>query len=114
MPAYLVVRVTNMSDPTAYGEYVKHTPRILEKFGGRFIARGGETVTLEGPDDGARIVLIEFDSVEDAKAMYNSPEYQAAKAIREGAGDAHFVVTEGYPDATWQESLAASKQLTLD
>mgnify|MGYP000335801848 CR=1 FL=1 len=94
MPAYVVVRV-NVTDMDAYKEYTKLTPPSIEKYGGKFIARGGEVTTLEGDEETQRVVLLEFESVEVAKAWYNSPEYQAAKAVRKDAAEAQFIVIEG-------------------
>jgi len=94
MPAYMVVRV-NVTDMEQYSEYMKRTPSILEKYGGKFVARGGEKVTLEGPEVTDRMVIVKFDSVEAAKKMYNSEEYQAAIEVRKDAADASFVVIEG-------------------
>ena len=94
MPAYLIVRV-NVTDMEQYGEYMKLTPPILEEYGGKFVVRGGEKVTLEGPEVTDRMVVIKFDSVEAAKQMYNSDAYQAAIKVREGAAEASFVVVEG-------------------
>jgi len=94
MPAYMIVRV-NVTDMEKYGEYMKLTPAILEKYGGKFVARGGEKITLEGPEVTDRMVVVKFDSVEAAKTMYNSEEYQAAIKVREDAADASFVVVEG-------------------
>lgn len=94
MPAYLIVRakVTNMAQ---YQKYMKLTPAILEKYGGRFIVRGGEKITLEGPEVTERMVMIKFDSVDAARRMYHSDEYQAAIKVRQGAAEASFVVMEG-------------------
>ncbi|MCY3781902.1 MAG: DUF1330 domain-containing protein [Chloroflexi bacterium] len=94
MPAYLIVRA-NVTDMQQYQEYMKLTPGILEKYGGRFVVRGGEKVILEGPDAPERIVVVKFDSVDAARRMYDSAEYQAAKKLREGAADASFIVMEG-------------------
>lgn len=94
MPAYLIVRV-NVTDMDQYQEYMKLTPSILEKYGGKFIVRGGEKVVLEGPDITDRMVMVKFDSVEAAKKMYNSDEYQAAIKVRENAAEASFIVMEG-------------------
>jgi len=94
MSAYLIVRV-EVTDPERYREYMKHSPAAIAKFGGRFLARGGETVTLEGDQQPGRVVLVEFPSMEQAKAFYESPEYQAAKALREGAANGHFVAVAG-------------------
>ena len=74
---------------------MKLTPAIAEKYGGKFVIRGGEKVVLEGPDVPERIVLLKFDSVEAVERMYNSEEYQAAIKVREGAAVASFVVMEG-------------------
>ncbi len=94
MPAYLIVRakVTNMEQ---YQQYMKLTPAILEKYGGQFVIRGGEKVVLEGPDVAERVVMVKFDSIDAARRMYNSDEYQAAIKIREGAAEASFIVMEG-------------------
>lgn len=94
MPAYMVVRV-NVTDMDRYQQYMKLTPSILEKYGGKFIIRGGEKVILEGPDVPERMVMLKFADVETAKRMYNSPEYQAAVKVREGAAEASFIVMEG-------------------
>lgn len=94
MAAYMIVRV-NVTDMDQYSEYMKLTPAILEKYGGKFIIRGGEKVILEGPDITDRMVMVKFESVEAAKKMYHSDEYQAAIKVREGAAEASFVVMEG-------------------
>lgn len=94
MPAYLIVQV-NVTDMDTYSEYMKLTPNILAKYGGKFVVRGGEKVTLEGPEMTNRLVLVKFDSVEAAKTMYYSEEYQAAIQVRKDAAEASFVVVEG-------------------
>ena len=94
MAAYIIARVS-VTDWDKYNEYIKVTPEIIAKFGGRFIVRGGETVTLEGPEEKWRIVVVEFPDLEKAKEFYNSPEYTDAKKIREGAALAQFVALEG-------------------
>lgn len=94
MPAYMIVSV-NVTDMEQYGEYMKLTPAILAKYGGKFVVRGGEKVVLEGPEMTDRMVVVKFDSVQAAEDMYNSDEYQAAIKVREGAAEASFVVVEG-------------------
>ncbi len=71
------------------------TPAALAKYQGRFIARGGESVTLEGPEETRRLAVCEFPTLELAKAFYRSPEYQAAKTLRDGASEAEFVALDG-------------------
>ena len=94
MSAYLIVRV-NVTDMEQYSEYMKLTPAILEKYGGKFVVRGGEKVTLEGPEVTDRMVVVKFESVQATKTFYYSEEYQAAIKVRENAADASFVVVEG-------------------
>ncbi|MDE2952656.1 MAG: DUF1330 domain-containing protein [Chloroflexota bacterium] len=95
MPAYMLVRA-NVTDPDQYAQYTKLTPAILEKYGGRFVIRGGEKHVLEGPAVPERIVLLQFPDVAAAKRMYNSAEYQAAIKARAGAAEASFIVMEGF------------------
>lgn len=113
MPAYLVARV-DVRDWDRYKEYMRHTPRVIAQYGGRFIARGGRKITLEGPEDNLRLVLIEFPSVEKAKLFYDSPEYKAIAKFREGAADAHFVVIDGYLLEDWNATVRESSKLSLD
>ena len=94
MAAYMIARI-NVTDMDRYNEYIKVTPGIIAKYGGRFIVRGGETVTLEGPEEKWRMVVVEFPDLEKAKEFYYSPEYTDAKKIREGAALAQFIAIEG-------------------
>ena len=91
--AYLVVQA-DISNPERYADYAKVAPDIVTKYGGRYLARGGRTVTLEGPPARSRVVVIEFPSVDAAQRFYNSPEYTAARKLREGSATAQFVVVE--------------------
>jgi uncharacterized protein (DUF1330 family) len=110
MTAYIVAHV-EIRDWDAYRQYMRHTPRVIHKFGGRFIARGGETVTLEGSEETLRVVLIEFPSMDQAKSFYSSAEYARTKMFRQGAGAAKFVAIDGYPIEQWEESVRESARL---
>jgi uncharacterized protein (DUF1330 family) len=94
MSAYIIARI-EVTDWDQYKEYTKVTPAIVEKFGGRFIARGGQTVTLEGPEENRRVVVLEFPSLEKAVEFYNSEDYQPAKKLRERAASASFIAVDG-------------------
>ena len=94
MAAYLLARV-EITDWDRYKEYTKKTPGVIAKYGGRFIVRAGDMVTLEGPEETRRVVLIEFPSLEKAKEFYYSKEYQEAKKLREGAATGQFLVIDG-------------------
>jgi len=94
MAAYLICQVT-IHDPEVYRNYTARSPEIIAKHGGRILARGGTTEVLEGSADNRRVVVVEFPSMEAARAFYNSPEYQQAKAIRAPAAQGQFVVVQG-------------------
>lgn len=94
MAAYMIARV-NVTEWEQYNEYIKVTPDIVAKYEGRFIVRGGETITLEGPEEKWRIVVVEFPDIAKVKEFYNSPEYTDARKIREGAALAQFVAISG-------------------
>jgi uncharacterized protein (DUF1330 family) len=94
MAAYMIARI-KVTDWDRYNEYIKVTPGIIAKYGGRFIVRGGKAVTLEGPEEKWRMVVIEFPDLQRAKDFYHSADYSGAKKIREGAAMAQFVAVEG-------------------
>ncbi len=68
---------------------------MVAQYGGRIIVRGGATVALEGPEEKDRIVVLEFPSLDRAKAFYGSEEYTAAVKLREDAASAQFIAVEG-------------------
>lgn len=94
MRGYWIGRV-DVQDPEAYQAYAAANGVAFARHGGRFLVRGGSFEAVEGTSR-TRNVVIEFPSFEAALACWNSPEYQAAKAKREGAAVAEIVVVEGY------------------
>ena len=94
MAAYLVALV-DVTDPDAYQEYAKRAGAAAEKNGVKFLARGGRTVSLEGPEPPGRVVITPFENMEAAQAYYDSADYQDAKTYREGAAKAQFFLVEG-------------------
>jgi uncharacterized protein (DUF1330 family) len=94
VPAFVVVE-TDIQDPEQYELYKKASPAAVEAGGGRFIARGGELAILEGDWRPKRLVLLEFPDLEAAKRFYESPAYQEAKRLREGAAGFNMVAVEG-------------------
>ena len=94
MTAYVIVEV-EVTDTDAYEVYKPLAAAAVEAHRGRYIARGGATELLEGAPEPARIVVLEFPDADSARRWYHSPEYQAAKATREGAGTGRFFVVEG-------------------
>jgi uncharacterized protein (DUF1330 family) len=95
MPAYVIARV-DITDREQYQQYLKAAPPVIEQYGGKVIARSKDPITLEGPGENRRIIIIEFPSVAKAKEFYHSPEYQKAKKLREGAGTGELIVIEGF------------------
>ena len=94
MSAYIVVQV-DVQDPKRYEDYKKLVPPSIEKFDGRFVVRGGKTETLEGSWAPKRFVIVEFPSVERAKAWWASREYADAKALRQATASTQMIVAEG-------------------
>src|ERR1700690_714604 len=83
---YWIARV-DVTEPDGYQAYVKANAAAFQKFGGRFIVRGGQFEAPEGTPR-ARNVVLEFADYATALACYHSPEYAAAKALREGRSEA--------------------------
>lgn len=94
MPAYIVVEV-EVLDPQRYESYKAMVPPSLEAFGGRFVVRGGKVETLEGDWSPKRFVMVEFPSVEKAKAWWASEGYAEAKALRQATAKTQMIVVEG-------------------
>lgn len=95
MPGYWVAR-SRVSDPAEYKKYTDRVPAILAKFGGRVLARGGRHQIMEGPETFNRFVVIEFPTLEQGIACFESPEYQEAAAFRRnGAGVVEVVMVDG-------------------
>ena len=93
---YWIARVdlNSDADPERYKKYVETAKPAFDRHRAKFLARGGKTEVLEGKAR-ARNVIIEFPSMEDALACYNSPEYTAARAIRQALSQGEFVLVEG-------------------
>lgn len=91
---YWITFYRSVSDPTALAEYTKLASPAIQAGGGRFIVRGKPFKTYEAGLD-QRTVVIEFDSVQSAVATYESPGYQAAVKVLEGAAERDLRILEG-------------------
>jgi uncharacterized protein (DUF1330 family) len=91
--AYWIVRVS-VENAERYPDYLAAAKPAFEKFGARFLVRGGRYESLEGTAR-ERNVVVEFDDFDTAAACYHSPEYQAAREIRVANAEADFVIAEG-------------------
>ena len=94
MTAYVIVDI-EVHDPIGYEEYKKLSPAAVALYGGKYIARGGKTETLEGDWSPSRLVILQFESSERAKAWLNSPEYSEVKKMRHATTRSNMIVTEG-------------------
>jgi uncharacterized protein (DUF1330 family) len=92
--AYWIARV-RITDPERYRGYMALAPAAFAAYGGRFVVRGGDPMTVEGEAPPERVAIIAFDSVATALACHDSPEYRAARAAREGAAEVEIVIVKG-------------------
>lgn len=90
---YWIARV-DVRDAEGYKDYVAAAKLAFDRFGAKFVVRGGTADAVEGPGR-ARNVIIEFDSLKTARDCYHSPEYQHAVTIRQKYADGEIVLVEG-------------------
>jgi uncharacterized protein (DUF1330 family) len=103
MPAYIVARMA-IRDPEAFDRYKSRSVAAVRRFGGRFLSRGGAMECLEGNADPRRLVILEFDDAEQARAFYWSEDYQSARQYRIGATDSmDIILTQGFEPGHPQE-----------
>ena len=91
---YWIARV-DVRDAEGYKSYVETATPAFQEYGAKFLVRGGSYLELEGKARG-RNVVIEFESVDRARACYESEQYQKAKAIRERYATADMLIVEGF------------------
>ena len=94
MSALIIVDI-EVTDPVRYEDYKRLASAAIAAHGGRYLVRGGRSEVLDGSWTPRRLVVLEFDSFEQAKAWRSSPEYAEAKKVREECARANMVVVEG-------------------
>jgi uncharacterized protein (DUF1330 family) len=94
MTAYVIADI-EVLDPAGYEAYRQQVPATIAAYGGRYLARGGATEVLEGGWSPRRCVILEFPSMAQLKAWWDSPEYQPLRTIRERTTRSNLVATEG-------------------
>ncbi len=94
MLAYVIVDI-EVTDPLGYEEYKRLAAPTVAHFGGRYLARGGPNETLEGDWQARRLVILEFETVEQARNWLHSPEYAPARALRHKYANTNMVVVQG-------------------
>ena len=94
MTAYISADVT-VTDAEKMANYREWSTKAMQEHGAQVLVRGGAFEVLEGPWTPSRLVLLAFESMDKAKAFYNSQTYTHARSLREGAGVMRMVVVEG-------------------
>lgn len=94
MPAYVVVEI-EVTEPTQYETYKQLAPASIRKYGGRYLVRGHPVETLEGKWSPKRFVILQFDSMQKAKAWWSSPEYREAKLLRQACARTEMICVQG-------------------
>jgi len=95
MTAYVIAEI-EVTNPDGYAAYTKVVPATIAQYGGRFLVRGGATDALEGDWPKLRRVIIEFPSVEAARAWWDSPEYAKPKEMRRANSKGRLMLLEGF------------------
>jgi len=98
MKGYILAEI-EVTDPETYKQYMLLAPSAIAAFGGRYLVRGGDAELIEGDPPPRRTVLLEFESVERARAFVHSPQYQEAAKIRRQASRGRFLLLTGAPPA---------------
>ena len=93
LPGYVVAEV-DVTDPATFQKYAEKVPGTIAASNGHYVIRGGKSVSIEG-DPPKRFVVIQFDSVEKAKAWEDSPAYDAIKPIRHSSAKSRVFIIEG-------------------
>ena len=94
MPAYMILDI-DVTDPDAYEGYKQRSGATVDRYGGRFLVRGGDPQTIESDWAPSRIVVLEFPSSEAARTWYDSPEYREILPLRQGAAESRAILVEG-------------------
>ena len=95
MPVYVIIDIA-IIDQDVYEEYVAQLPSVVEQYGGRYLVRGGEVVVLAGGWHPERIVVLEFESIDQAQEYLASPENLALAPLREKSITTRAVIVQGY------------------
>ncbi len=94
MSVYIVVDI-EVTDPVRYEAYKQMAAPTVALYGGKYLARGGQTEVLEGKWSPTRLVILEFESAERAQAWLESPEYAPARQLRHQTARTNMVLIQG-------------------
>ena len=94
MPAYVIIDV-NVKDQEKYAQYMKKGAPTIPAHGGRPLVRGGKSEVWEGKWLPWRMIVLEFKTMDEARAWWNSPDYSEAKKLRHDSAEANVICLEG-------------------
>ena len=92
---YMIVDIT-VKNENLYSKYIAKVPKIIEKYGGRYLVRGGEITLITGNWNPQRIIIVEFDSMEQLRRCFSSQEYLELSPLREKSTVGKSIVVKGY------------------
>jgi uncharacterized protein (DUF1330 family) len=94
MPAYFIAQI-EVTDPETFKAYGARVPATIEKYGGRYVVRGGAITPLEETPPKPRVVVLEFDTVEAVRRWYESEDYAPLSDMRRRASNGPLFIVEG-------------------
>jgi uncharacterized protein (DUF1330 family) len=94
MGAYLITNV-NVKDADAFEAYRAGVPALARKHGGEYLVRGGSVLVLEGEWKPNRLLVLRFPNLAAVSNLFNDPEYQPFKALRQRVTECEIVAVEG-------------------
>ena len=94
--AYMIIQI-EVLDRETYSRYVAQVRDVVERHGGRYLARGGNVIAMSGDWKPERVILVEFGSAQQARECFTSPEYKAIAPLREKSARTKAILVEGAP-----------------
>ena len=94
MAGYAIID-TEITDKETFSKFIERIPAVVESYGGKFVVRGGTVEVVQGDWNPSRLVIIEFESAEQALNWENSQEFAELRELRNGASNSNVIVIEG-------------------
>ncbi len=95
MPVYFIAEIQEITDQTSYLEYIGLAEKIVNKHGGKYLVKGGNSITVSGDWEPIKIIVIEFEDIEKLQSCFNSDDYKAIAPMREKATIGRAIAVEG-------------------
>jgi uncharacterized protein (DUF1330 family) len=94
MSVYMIAEIT-IKNSELYSRYAEQVPQVVDKYGGRYLTRGGKVMPLSSNWNPERIILLEFETIEQLQKCFESPEYLEIAPLREQSTISKSIVVEG-------------------